>query len=200
MYEIFVVADSITDLRDKITAIEGWLLSAPNEYHELTDTYNPGMLRRAAFYGPNDWGVTLRRAGTATITFTCYPFRFDANNYSTATVFGTSGTTLVNPYSFNAAPILRVYNNGSTASTETVTITNSASTKTWTFEFAESGSYYVEIDSENMTIAKRATNIFVNYSANVIGDGFPILASGGNTFTFTSGVRFVSVIPRWRTL
>lgn len=158
------------------------------------------MLRRAAFYGPNDWGVTLRRAGTATITFTCYPFRFDASTYNTATLVPTSGNKLTNSFLFDAAPILRVYNNGVSASTETVTITNSASTKTWTFDFAENGSYYVEVDSENMTIAKIAANVRINYSANVSGDGFPILAPGENTITFTSGVRWINAIPRWKTL
>lgn len=199
-YNIFVVASGIAELRTKIADIEAWLLSAPDGYKILTDTYNPGFLRRAVFYQPIDVGVTLRKLGTATLSFSCYPFRFDTSAYSNATTIAVSGTNLTNPYLFDAAPILRVYNNSSTASTETVTIANSKGTKIWTFNFAESGSYYVEIDSENMTVTKIANNVKTNYSANVTGDGFPMLAPGENTVTFTSGVRFISAIPRWRTL
>ena len=193
VYEIFIVASSVTDLRDKITAIEGWLLSAPNEYHELTDTYNPGMLRRAAFYGPNDWGVTLRRAGTATITFTCYPFRFDAETYTEADVV-VDGDVLENPYAFDAAPIITVYGSEG-AETGTFTITSANSTKTWTVNFG-TGVDEVVIDSENMTIAAGTAN----YSDHVIGDGFPKLAAGDNAITLTGDIAALGVIARWRTL
>ena len=199
-YDVFLVASDLADMRTKTAAIESWLLSAPEEYHTLTDTYNTGMLRRAAFYQPIDFGVKLRKLGTTTLSFSCYPFRFDAETYSTATTLATTGSKLTNPFAFDALPILRVYNNGSTASTETLTIANSKGTKTWTFTFAESGSYYVELDCENMTATKINNNTKTNYSANVAGDGFPTLAPGENTFTFTSGIRFVNAIPRWRTL
>lgn len=193
VYEIFVVASSITDLRDKITAIEGWLLSEPNEYHELTDTYNPGMLRRAVFIGPNDWGVTLRRAGTATLTFTCYPFRFDAEGYEEEISIAEGGE-LVNPFAFDAAPIIDVYSLSSNVS-GTFTITSDSLTKTWTVTFGE-GVTHIAIDSENMTIVAGT----VNYSGHVTGDGFPMLAPGENTITMTGAVADVVVTPRWRTL
>lgn len=198
-YEVFLVASDLADMRTKVAAVESWLLSAPEGYHELTDTYNTGMLRRATFYGPLDVGVTLKKLGTATLSFSCYPFRFDAATYSTASTVA-SGGTLTNPYAFASKPIISLTHSGNTTGEKTFTIANDTGTKTWTVNFGETGAYTVVIDSENMTVTKVAGNTKTNYSANLAGDGFPELAPGVNTITCGTGVSEVKVTPRWRTL
>ena len=105
-YDIAVVQDFEVNAR----AIAQWLL-ADGGYHDLWDTYNDDLMRRATYFNAIDFDVeSLRKQGKATINFYAKPQRFltSGNNVTTF----TSSGTITNPTSFASKPLLRVYGTG----------------------------------------------------------------------------------------
>ena len=94
-----------------------------------------------------------------------------------------NGDTLNNPTNFDAKPLLRIYGNG------TVTINGSTTITTTN----NSGSNYIDIDSERMQIYRGDANM----SANVAMTDFPSLIPDDNTIEISSTSVAVYVTPRW---
>ena len=182
-YSVFLPAKSITELSQKITAVKGWLYSGLNSYHTLSDTYDTEFTRKAVYAGKLDIEDELNRIGVFTISFSCQPFRYSIAGAKSQLV--GNGKSLTNPYPFQSQPRIRVVGNGE----GTLTLQSADSNATWTFTDIDE---YVEIDSEMMNCYKGTEP----KNDTVAGDGFPILYPGENTFSFSGGIKGISVFPR----
>ena len=99
-YDIAVVQDFEVNAR----AIAQWLL-ADGGYHDLWDTYNDDLMRRATYFNAIDFDVeSLREQGKATINFYAKPQRFHID-YVDRNGNGTLSVT--NPYGFTAKPLIQ---------------------------------------------------------------------------------------------
>ncbi len=183
-YSVFLPAKSVTELSQKITAVKGWLYSNLNSYHTLSDTYDTEFTRKAVYAGKLDIEDELNRIGVFTISFSCLPFRYSVAGEKSQLV--GNGKSLTNPYPFQSYPLIRVVGDGE----GTLTIQSADSNATWTFTDIDE---YVEIDSEMMNCYKGTEP----KNDTVAGDGFPILNPGENTFSFSGGIKGISVFPRW---
>jgi len=183
-YSVFLPAKSVAELSQKITAVKGWLYSGLNSYHTLSDTYDTEFTRKAVYAGKLDIEDELNRIGVFTISFSCQPFRYSVVGAKSQLV--GNGKSLTNPYPFQSQPRIRVVGNGE----GTLTIQSADSNATWTFTDIDE---YVEIDSEMMNCYKDTEP----KNDTVAGDGFPILYPGENTFSFSGGIKGISVFPRW---
>ena len=184
-YTCFIPAKSIAELATKVTAVKGWLYTEPDRYHALSDSYDVDFFRKAVFNNKLDISDELNRIGVFTVNFTCHPMRF-SNAGTKKSAHTATSFYLTNPYKFSSKPYIKITGSGS----GTLTIQSTSTNKTWNFN---SISGYIECDSELMNFYK-ATEL---KNSTVIGEGFPLLAPGKNTFTFSGGITKVEVIPRW---
>ena len=184
-YTCFIPAKSIAELAAKVTAVKGWLYTEPDRYHTLSDSYDTDFFRKAVFNNKLDISDELNRIGVFTVNFTCHPMRFSSVGTKKST-HTASSFYLTNPYKFSSKPYIKITGSGA----GTLTIQSTSTNKTWNFK---SISGYIECDSELMNFYK-ATELKNN---TVTGNGFPLLAPGKNTFTFSGGITKVEVIPRW---
>lgn len=186
-YTCFVPAKSISELSQKLTAIKGWLYTAPDRYHTLTDSYDTDFYRKALINNQLDITEQCRKIGVFTINFTCLPFRYANAGQTQRSITGS--TSLTNPYRFPAKPYLKITGSG----TGSLTIQSAGSNKTWQFSSIDG---YIECDSELMNFYKGT----LSKNSTVSGDGFPILHPGSNTVSFTGGITRVDIVPRWVSL
>ncbi len=186
-YTCFIAAKSKAELAEKLTAIKNWLYTAPDRYHDLSDTYDTLHTRKAVFNNKLDITEQMLTIGTFTVNFSAKPFRY--LNTGLALQTHTQNFSLINPYAFTAKPYIKVYGRGS----GTLVIQSAGSNKLWQFETLNG---YTECDSELMnfyhdTVLKNDT---------VIGEGFPELPAGTVTILFEGGITSVEIVPRWVTL
>lgn len=186
-YTCFVPAKSISELSEKLTAIKGWLYTAPDRYHTLTDSYDTDFFRKALINNQLDITEQCRKIGLFTVNFTCLPFRYSNAGQTSRT--WSNNSSLTNPFCFPAKPYLKIYGNG----TGTLTIQSSTTNRTWQFSSIDE---YIECDSELMNFYKGA----LTKNSTVSGSEFPILRPGSNTISFTGGITRVDIIPRWVSL
>lgn len=179
-------------LSNALIALKGWLCSDAGQYNDLTDDYDPGFTRKA--YIDGETGITeihnRAKGVTVNITFSAEPFmrQSDALHH----VFPTSGGTITNPYAFASLPRLEIEMTGTDG---VLTITNSEGTSSWTISGYDSARRLF-VDSETMDWY----NADMLQNNLVSGSGFPILAPGVNTISWTGDIFEVVVYPRWRTL
>ena len=174
-YDVSLIYNTIANTR----AIAEWLL-ATDGYCVLSDTYNTGETRMAAYYNELEYTMEhLNRYGRATISFDCKPQRFLSSGTS-ATTLGSS-TTLTNPTAMDAQPYIEVTGNGTfTINGYSITITDKSGQTT-------------TIDCESMQCYRGTTNM--NGSVTM-PDGFPVLGTGANTCGKGTATT-VKVTPRW---
>lgn len=186
-YTCFVAARNQDELGAILTEIKNWLYTEPDRYHDLTDTYDLLHTRRAVFNNKLDISEQMTRIGMFTVTFSAKPFKYLKTGLTKQTY--TQTFTLTNPYAFAAKPYIKVNGRGS----GTLVIQSQGSNKVWQFSTLNG---YTECDSELM-------NFFHDTELKndtVQGEGFPELAAGVNTISFTGGITSVEIIPRWMTL
>ena len=183
-YTCFVPASSIAELNTKIRNVKKWLFVDSDQYHELTDSYDPTFLRYAIFNSKLDIADEANRIGTFTVSFSCKPLRYLLSSLTAVEV--ATGNTLYNPFPFASKPYIKITGSGNI----TLTIVNSKGTKTYTFNNVSS---YVECDSELMNCYKGTTL----KNSDFIADNFPLLEYGDNTITYSGSVSKVEIIPRW---
>lgn len=186
-YSVFVAAKSVVELASKLNAVKAWLYTELDQYHELSDTYNPGFSRKGVFSGKLDIEDELNRIGIFTISFSCQPFQYSADGKQ-QTEYAT-GDTVNNPYPFPSKPYIKVYGSGNGA----LTLQSASNNSTWTFESIED---YLEIDSVQMNFYKGVEP----KNDLVTGSGFPLLYPGENAITLTGGITKIEIEPRWMTL
>ena len=183
-YQCFASAPTQEALATKMRNVRKWLYSEPDSYHWLSDTYEPGFLRKAVFNAKLDVTDQLRRVAQFTVSFSVHPMRYLGSGLDPVSV--SNGGTLYNPYPFASKPYLKISGSGS----GTLTIQRGTQSKTWSFTGI---SGYVECDSELMNFYKDS----VLKNSTVTGEGYPELLPGESEITFAGGITGVQITPRW---
>ena len=80
-------------LSNGLRALKMWLLSNPGQYHDLTDDYDPGFVRKGFVFGETAIKEVGRNAfgSTIQVTFRCKPFMYAATTPVTVTTKTVSG-------------------------------------------------------------------------------------------------------------
>ena len=183
-YTCFLPAKSIAELNTKIRNVKKWLFVDSDQYHELTDSYDPTFMRYAIFNSKLDIADEANRIGTFTITFSSKPFRYLVSALVSEEI--SSGDTLYNPFPFASKPYIKITGSGNI----TLSISNSKGTQVYQFKNA---SGYVECDSELMNCYKSTTL----KNNDFVADQFPSLEYGNNVISWTGTVTKVEIITRW---
>ena len=183
-YTCFLPASSIAELNTKIRNVKKWLFVDSDQYHELSDSYDPTFERLAIFNSKLDIADEASRIGTFTVSFSCKPFRYLVSSLEASEV--ATGDTLYNPFPFASKPYIKITGSGNI----TLNVSNSKGTKVYQFKNV---SGYVECDSELMNCYK-ATTLKNN---DFVADDFPSFEFGNNIITFSGTVTKVEIIPRW---
>lgn len=182
-YNCYMVPlNAYPDLEKLSRAVKAWLLAGFG-YCTLTDTYNPGYFRKAAFSGALDIAETLKQVGKAPITFNCKPFLYLTTGLNTITL--TQAGTVTNPELFPSYPYIKITGSGD------VTLSIGSAS----FILTAIGPS-IEIDSEIMNVFRGGTSL----NGKMTSAGFPVLAPGNNAISWTGTVTKVEIIPRWCTL
>ena len=183
-YTCFLPAKSIAELNTKIRNVKKWLFVDSDQYHELTDSYDPTFMRYAIFNSKLDIADEANRIGTFTITFSSKPFRYLVSALVSEEI--SSGDTLYNPFPFASKPYIKITGSGNI----TLSISNSKGTQVYQFKNV---SGYVECDSELMNCYKSTTL----KNNDFVADQFPSLEYGNNVISWTGTVSKVEIITRW---
>lgn len=188
-YEVALIHDAVVNTRE----LAAWLL-APQGYCELTDSYNAGETRYAAYYGDLNYTMAhLNRYGRATISFDCKPQRYLVSGQTTI-IFSTDGS-IDNDTLFVAKPLIKVNGIG-TCYIGDYEITLAPGS------FAPQGFDHAYIDCETMQcyyMRSLPGSGMRMYNANdlvALPQGFPVLAPGSTDIDLDS-VTSVEITPRW---
>lgn len=171
------------DFTGMANVIAEWLNSASG-YARLEDSYEPEYYRMAMFQDEVTIENILQHAGRVTVDFNCKPQRFLKSGENSLRL--SAPATLFNPTGFCSLPCITVYGSGTGV--------------------LEIGGYVVHIANINDAIVLDSDiqDVYcgiVNRNADVIlGNGFPELKSGENEMTWSGGITYVEVIPRWWTI
>lgn len=183
-YTVFIVAQSVSELYDRLTLVKTWLYSDLESYHNLSDTYDTQCYRQAVFAGKLDIDEQMNRIGMFTITFSCKPFRRTLEGDIAVPFYKNS--IITNPFPFPSKPLIRIIGTGEGS----LTLTTPNHTAIWTFTEIDG---YLDIDSEQMNFYKDTMPM----NDTVSGSGFPLLYSGDNGIAFSGDITEVHITPRW---
>ena len=165
--------------------LKAWLCADAGTYHDLTDDYDPGYIRRAYISGETSIDLIHDRpnGATVTVTFNAQPFMYGPA-YAGLVLTGGGGT-ITNPNGFASLPRIEI----TMSSSGTLTI----GSKSWTI-----GTYSGKLICDSETMDWYDTTQLRN--SLVTGSGWPVLEPGETTIFWTGGISKVKIIPRWRTL
>lgn len=176
-YQVALINDAIADTR----ALAKWLLQ-PQGYCELSDSYNTGEFRYAAYY--NDLNYTmahLNRYGQATISFDCKPQRYLTSGQEAIEITGDV-RALANPTGFVSNPLVVITGNGTcSVGGASITVTNNSHAQT------------ITIDSESMQCYRGSTNMNAYVT---MPSGFPKMDADTTTVDVGT-VGKIDITPRW---
>ena len=172
----------------KAQGIAEWLCSHSG-YVRLEDSYDPAHYRMAIFKGPATIENILQNAGRAEITFECKPQRY----FKKGDDWWSSSPTpiITNPTKFTSLPLIYLGTEpgiggagGVMIGGIVVTISDVAS---GVFIDCELGEVYYETPQPSA----------IRFLAS---SGFPILKPGNTEVSFSGGVDFVDIAPKWWTI
>ena len=173
------------DFENRVQSIRNWLRSA-TAYKRIEDNYDSDHFRmglgRGVEFTPSQQNV----GSNIQFEFDCKPQRFLKTGETALTPANNS--TITNPTQYDAKPLIQFSNPTSSA---VITIAHTGATFTFTATTSYTGS--VTIDCETQNIYSGSNNL--NSKFTVTG-GFPVLAAGSNTITY-SGVTGLTLTPRW---
>lgn len=169
------------DLATKTKAIKAWLLS-DSGYHRFEDTYDTEVYRMARVINSIEFSI-FRNMASCDAEFDFKPASFLKSGENT--VEFTKSGSILNPTSFAASPLIRIYGKG------IVRIGNDEIT------INRSGKKYIDIDTEISAafegIESRNGNISrINKKI--------VLIPGENQIGLGDGITKVEIKPRWWTL
>lgn len=177
------IGDPRKDYTSMANVISEWLHSASG-YARLEDSYEPEYYRMAMFQDEISVENIMQHSGRLTIDFNCKPQRFLKSGEELVKITGQ--TILYNPTGFNSLPRIAVFGNGEgvlTIGIHTITISSI------------NGS--VVLDSEIQDVYRGT----VNRNADVIlNENFPEFVPGENSISWSGGITYLEVVPRWWTL
>lgn len=171
------------DFTSMANAIAEWLHSVSG-YARLEDSYEPEYYRMAMFQNEVAIENIMQHAGRTTIDFNCKPQRFLKSGEDAVRL--SANTVLRNPTGFCSLPTITVYGSGRGVigiGEYTVTIS----------DINES----IVLNSEIQDAYKGTSNRNLDI---ILSNGFPELVPGENNITWTGGVTYVEVVPKWWTL
>lgn len=180
-YTIFIEGDEIANLPLRARSIANWLME-PNGYSILRDSYDINSFRYAYFKGPLDIETWFNIHGQAVLEFICDPHRYLDSGQIPITI-NTGSATLLNPTSFIARPLIKVY--GTFGDEATISISGKTINILEIVDDmvidCETGQVYSGSESKN---------------ASILCTDFPFLGKGSNTITVT-GADSIELTPRW---
>lgn len=178
----------------KVRAIKGWLYTS-NGYCRLTDTYNPGEYRMAAYIGPYDLDSYLSTAGSIELVFNCMPQRFLTSG---GVFIDYESGSIVNPTAFDAKPIWKINCQASTAGSLTVMHRGSPTTL-YVSDSNMQTTIYLDSQLESAFNGYNTESNVGYMSLNQYVSGpYPKLYPGDNQIYVSGGVTLASYMPRWR--
>lgn len=172
----------VRDFDTNFTSLADFLYSHGG-YQRLEDSYHPDYYRLAYFTGGLDPEMTKNnREGEFELSFQAKPQMYLKTGEQKLIL--TSETTMYNPTSFAARPLLRVYGAGD------VTIGGT----TVTISVAD---VYTDIDCEMEDAYKDDSSVNCNANISLSDDTFPVLSPGLTTITPGEGIFRIEITPRW---
>lgn len=174
-----------TDFDCKFTAFKRDLLNQVG-YKKLQDTIHPDSYRMAVVAQPIKVDtVRLNRTGRFDITFNCKPQRYLKYGDQFTTL--EKPRTLFNQYGTVALPLIAIY--GTSPGTLTVGDT--------TVEIMElDGNIILDCDSQN-AYRMIENSIAENLNSTIYAPEFPKLVPDENEISWTGGIKYVAIKPRW---
>jgi phage-related protein len=173
----YVLGESVAN---KVSAINKFLLSKRG-YRRLELSSDPDHYYMACVLN----GAMLKPLNGLlngfNIEFECKPQRF-LKDGDLPVVFEEEGV-LENPYGFSAAPIVKIYGNGS----GTLNIGN------YRVDVLSIDDFGITLDSDTMN----AYNNNGNQNKNINAPEFPLLVDGENAVSFSGNITRVEILPRW---
>lgn len=166
----------------KTAAVKSWLLS-PVGYQVLHDTYDPDFFRMAICKDALAFDVKGKKGASMELKFHCQPQRWSVEGQRKIRM-ERSGV-IRNPYAFPSKPIIRVYGSGEGklyVGTELITINSIDS--------------YVDLNCET----HNAYNASGFCNDTISSDDFPEFAPGKNNISWSGGIDYLEITPRWWTL
>lgn len=181
-YQI-AIGDRDGDFTSMANTIAEWLNSAPG-YARLEDSYEPEYYRMAMYQDEVTIENLMQHAGRTTVEFNCKPQRFLKSGEDP--VRCSNRSVLRNPTGFSSLPKITVYGSGQAVlgiGGYKITILSIDG--------------FIVLDSEIQDAYKET----INRNKDIkLSNGFPKLTSGENYITWSGGITYVEVIPRWWTL
>lgn len=175
------IPDKFTDKWDPFRA---HMMKSPS-YHRLEDTYDQTHFRMAAFVASlNPEVVALRRAASFPVTFVCKPQRWLKAGEQSITY--TQGSTIYNPTSFPAKPLLVVTGYGQVVIGDyRIVIAQHTNNRVW-----------IDCDIQDAWFGTSNLNSVITLPDGV----FPEIVPGSVPVTFSSTISAVQITPRWWTI
>lgn len=166
------------NVRANAVTLANWLYQS--DYCELTDDYEPLYYRKAIYASPLAVNDILNVAGRVNISFDCKPQRYLVTGKTA--ISPAKNSSITNDYR-DALPVITVTGSGN----GTLTIGNTTVTIT-----GQSGALVLDSERQTAEIGGNNANGIISLS-----NGFPVLANGSTTVTWTGGVSSISVVPNW---
>lgn len=186
IYNCFMRGIEHGEFAERFKKIKNWLLI--NEgYAVLYDSYDPDYYRTGYYSGLVTVEDVLNYYGRFDVAFNCEAFKYSFSGAETIDI--TASKQLYNPEAYRSSPHIKVYGSGDID----LTITNSRGYKSWTFKNV---SEYVEFNGSILNFYKGT----VLKNSDVAGSGYPALEPELNSFSWSSNLDKIEIIPRWCTL
>ena len=177
-YPCFIYAN----YKENIKRFRNMLMSrySTSGYLRLTDSYHPDEYRMAACPGPIEIEPTAKLdAGSFDLTFNCRPQRWLTSGEA-ATSF-TSDGTITNPTEFTAKPLIIAYGTGQ------------FNVGNYRVEILSGDQVYFDSELMDAYLASQSKN----RNIKLINGGFPKLSPGSNVVKLGTGIRRLTITPRW---
>ena len=170
----------INDMEQNADALRNFLTSAAG-YRRIETSFMPDEYRLGFLSKEFELDNISEEIGTFDLEFNCKPQRFLKSGETSIEV--ADGDDVVNPTSFDAKPLIRIYGYG------TIGIGSQ------TFTVASPGSDYIDIDCDMMDCFYGAVN--KNSFVTFTGGEFPVLHSGTNAVSISRNITKLKITPRW---
>lgn len=195
-YRINAATRDRVDYYKLTNSIVEWLHSSSG-YARLEDSYEPDFYRLAYYKDGGSISNIFNQAGQATIKFICKPQRFyKKGELPVLWAYSDNDGTehLQNETGFSAKPLIKVIK--SSSGSEGTIWVGSYSLKIKTTSAA---TLYIDCELQD---AYSLIEGQLNQNSNIeLNSGeFPVLKPGSNTITFTSGISYLEITPRWFTI
>lgn len=166
----------------RTAAVKSWLLS-PVGYQVLHDTYDPDFFRMATCKEALAFDVKGKKGASMELKFHCQPQRWSVEGQRKVRMEHPGA--IRNPYAFPSRLLIRAYGSGEAklyVGSELITI--------------NSIDGYVDLNCET----HNAYNASGFCNDTVKSNDFPEFAPGRNNISWTGGIEYLEIRPRWWTL